>query len=111
MQNKHLLGLENYPAQDIQTIIDTAFSFKEVLERPIKKVPSLQGKTIVNLFFENSTRTRISFELAQKRLSADTVNFSASTSSLKKGETFKDTSQNIEAVSYTHLTLPTIYSV
>ena len=98
MQNKHLLGLENYPAQDIQTIIDTAFSFKEVLERPIKKVPSLQGKTIVNLFFEDSTRTRISFELAQKRLSADTVNFSASTSSLKKGETFKDTSQNIEAM-------------
>ncbi len=98
MKNKHLLGLENYPAQDIQTIIDTAFSFKEVLERPIKKVPSLQGKTIVNLFFENSTRTRISFELAQKRLSADTVNFSASSSSLKKGETFKDTAQNIEAM-------------
>ena len=98
MENKHLLGLENYPAQDIQTIIDTAFSFKEVLERPIKKVPSLQGKTIVNLFFENSTRTRISFELAQKRLSADTVNFSASSSSLKKGETFKDTAQNIEAM-------------
>ena len=98
MKNKHLLGLENYPAKDIQTIIDTAFSFKEVLERPIKKVPSLQGKTIVNLFFENSTRTRISFELAQKRLSADTVNFSASTSSLKKGETFKDTAQNIEAM-------------
>ena len=98
MKNKHLLGLENYPAQDIQTIIDTAFSFKEVLERPIKKVPSLQGKTIVNLFFENSTRTRISFELAQKRLSADTVNFSASSSSLKKGETFKDTEQNIEAM-------------
>ena len=83
MKNKHLLGLEGYPAQDIQTIIDTAFSFKEVLGRPIKKVPSLQGKTIVNLFFENSTRTRISFELAQKRLSADTVNFSASSSSLK----------------------------
>ena len=98
MKNKHLLGLENYPAQDIQTIIDTAFSFKEVLERPIKKVPSLKGKTIVNLFFENSTRTRISFELAQKRLSADTVNFSASSSSLKKGETFKDTAQNIEAM-------------
>ena len=98
MKNKHLLGLENYPAQDIQTIIDTAFSFKEVLERPIKKVPSLQGKTIVNLFFENSTRTRISLELAQKRLSADTVNFSASSSSLKKGETFKDTAQNIEAM-------------
>ena len=82
----------------IKSIIDTAFSFKEVLERPIKKVPSLNGKTIVNLFFENSTRTRISFELAQKRLSADTVNFSASTSSLKKGETFKDTAQNLEAM-------------
>ena len=89
MKNKHLLGLENYPAKDIQTIIDTAFSFKEVLERPIKKVPSLQGKTIVNLFFENYTRTRISFELAQKRLSADTVNFSASTSSLKKVKRLK----------------------
>ena len=80
MKNKHLLGLKNYPGQDINTIIDTSFSFKEVLNRPIKKVPSLQGKTIVNLFFENSTRTRISFELAQKRLSADTVNFSASSS-------------------------------
>lgn len=96
--NKHLLGLEGYPREDIQTIIDTAFEFKEVLDRPIKKVPSLQGKTIVNLFFENSTRTRISFELAQKRLSADTINFSASTSSLKKGESFKDTAQNIEAM-------------
>ncbi len=98
LKQKHLLGLEGYPAQDIKTIIDTAFSFREVLDRPIKKVPSLQGKTIVNLFFENSTRTRISFELAQKRLSADTVNFSASTSSLKKGESFKDTAQNIEAM-------------
>ncbi|NOZ04212.1 MAG: aspartate carbamoyltransferase catalytic subunit [FCB group bacterium] len=98
LQQKHLLGLENYPAEDIQTIIDTAFEFREVLERPIKKVPSLQGKTVVNLFFENSTRTRISFELAQKRLSADTVNFSASSSSLKKGESFKDTAQNIEAM-------------
>jgi len=75
--------------------LDTAFKFREVLDRPIKKVPSLQGVTIVNLFFENSTRTRISFELAQKRLSADTVNFSASSSSLKKGESFKDTVQNI----------------
>ena len=98
MKNIHLLGLKDYPEDDIQTIIDTGFRFKEVLDRPIKKVPSLQGKTIVNLFFENSTRTRISFELAQKRLSADTVNFSASTSSLKKGETFKDTVQNIEAM-------------
>ena len=98
LEQKHLLGLEDYPAKDIQTIIDTAFNFREVLERPIKKVPSLQGVTIVNLFFENSTRTRISFELAQKRLSADTVNFSASSSSLKKGESFKDTAQNIEAM-------------
>ena len=94
----HFLGLENFPKDDIQKIIDTSFNFKEVLDRPIKKVPSLQGVTIVNLFFENSTRTRISFELAQKRLSADTVNFSASTSSLKKGESFKDTAQNIEAM-------------
>ena len=98
MKNTHLLGLKDYPREDIQKIIDTGFRFKEILDRPIKKVPSLQGKTIVNLFFENSTRTRISFELAQKRLSADTVNFSASTSSLKKGETFKDTVQNIEAM-------------
>ena len=73
LQQRHLLGLERYPVEDIQTIIDTAFKFREVLDRPIKKVPSLQGVTIVNLFFENSTRTRISFELAQKRLSADTV--------------------------------------
>ena len=98
LQQKHLLGLEGYPSEDIQTIIDTAFNFREVLDRPIKKVPSLQGVTIVNLFFENSTRTRISFELAQKRLSADTVNFSSSSSSLKKGESFKDTAQNIEAM-------------
>jgi len=96
--HEHFLGLENFPKDDIQKIIDTSFNFKEVLDRPIKKVPSLQGVTIVNLFFEDSTRTRISFELAQKRLSADTVNFSASTSSLKKGESFKDTAQNIEAM-------------
>ena len=98
LQQRHLLGLEGYPSEDIQTIIDTGFKFREVLDRPIKKVPSLQGVTIVNLFFENSTRTRISFELAQKRLSADTVNFSASSSSLQKGESFKDTAQNIEAM-------------
>ena len=98
MKHIHLLGLKDYPGEDIQTIIDTAYKFKEILNRPIKKVPSLKGKTIVNLFFENSTRTRISFELAQKRLSADTVNFSASTSSLKKGESFKDTVQNIESM-------------
>ena len=95
---KHLLGLEGYPAENIDIIIDTAFRFREVLERPIKKVPSLQGKTIVNLFYEDSTRTRISFELAQKRLSADIINFSASSSSVKKGESFKDTVQNLEAM-------------
>jgi aspartate carbamoyltransferase catalytic subunit len=98
LKDKHLLGLENYPAEDIASIINTSFGFREVLDRPIKKVPSLQGKTVVNLFFEPSTRTRISFELAQKRLSADTVNFTAASSSLKKGESFKDTVQNIEAM-------------
>ena len=95
LKQKHLLFLKDYPKEDIEVILNTAFKFREVLDRPIKKVPSLQGVTIVNLFFENSTRTRISFELAQKRLSADTVNFSASSSSLKKGESFKDTVQNI----------------
>jgi len=95
LKQKHLLFLKGYPKKDIELILDTAFKFLEVLDRPIKKVPSLKGVTIVNLFFENSTRTRISFELAQKRLSADTVNFSASSSSLKKGESFKDTVQNI----------------
>lgn len=98
LSSKHLLGLQGVPAEDIQLILDTATTFREVLDRPIKKVPTLQGKTIVNLFFENSTRTRISFELAQKRLSADTVNFSTSSSSTKKGETFKDTVRNIEAM-------------
>ena len=95
MKQKHLLFLKGYPKDDLEVILDTSLKFREVLDRPIKKVPSLQGVTIVNLFFENSTRTRISFELAQKRLSADTVNFSASSSSLKKGESFKDTVQNI----------------
>ena len=95
---KHLLGLEGVPREDISTILDTAFSFREVLERPIKRVPTLQGKTIVNLFFENSTRTRISFELAEKRLSADTVNFSSSGSSLAKGESLKDTVRNLYAM-------------
>lgn len=96
--SRHLLGLEGAPKDDIQLILDTATSFREVLERPIKKVPTLQGKTIVNLFFESSTRTRISFELAERRLSADVVNFSADMSSLKKGETLKDTARNIEAM-------------
>ncbi|MFQ6615796.1 MAG: aspartate carbamoyltransferase catalytic subunit [Fidelibacterota bacterium] len=98
LKEKHLLGLARIPAEDIRSILDTAFTFREVLERPIKKVPTLQGKTVVNLFLEPSTRTRISFELAQKRLSADTVNFSVNTSSIVKGESFKDTARNIEAM-------------
>jgi aspartate carbamoyltransferase catalytic subunit len=98
LQSRHLLGLEGVPKQDITLILDTAASFKEVLDRPIKKVPPLQGKTIVNLFFESSTRTRISFELAERRLSADVVNFAAQGSSVSKGETLKDTARNIEAM-------------
>ena len=98
LKNKHLIGLEYTPAKDIQKLIDTGFTFREVLDRPIKKVPSLTGKNIVNLFFENSTRTRISFELAEKRLSADVTNFSASASSVSKGEGLKDTVQNIHAM-------------
>ncbi len=95
---KHLLGLDGATREQIELILNTAKSFREILERPIKKVPTLTGKTIVNLFFEPSTRTRISFELAEKRLSADSVNFSASTSSLKKGESLKDTARNIESM-------------
>ena len=98
LQNKHLIGLEHTSAEDIQKLIDTGFSFREVLDRSIKKVPSLTGQNIVNLFFENSTRTRISFELAEKRLSADVTNFSASSSSVSKGEGLKDTIQNIHAM-------------
>ena len=95
---KHLFGLQNIPENDIENIIDTAFKFREVLDRPIKKVPSLKGKNILNLFFENSTRTKMSFELAAKRLSADVMNFSSNTSSLKKGESFKDTIQNLHSM-------------
>ncbi len=98
LSNRNLLGLQGVPKEDIQLILDTATTFREVLERPIKKVPTLQGKTIVNLFYENSTRTRISFELAEKRLSADSINFSVSASSVSKGESFKDTIKNIEAM-------------
>ena len=98
LKNKHLLGLEFTPKEDIEKLIQTGFTFREVLDRPIKKVPSLTGKSIVNLFFENSTRTRISFELAEKRLSADVTNFSASSSSVSKGESLKDTVQNIHAM-------------
>jgi aspartate carbamoyltransferase catalytic subunit len=95
LSSKHLLGIKDLTAQDISTILQTAQQFKEVLQRPIKKVPSLRDITIVNLFFENSTRTRISFELAEKRLSADVINFSASASSVAKGETLLDTVNNI----------------
>lgn len=95
---RHLLGLEGVDADDISLILDTAVSFKEVLSRTIPKVPTLRGVTVVNLFYEPSTRTRISFELAEKRLSADTVNFSASGSSAAKGESLKDTVWNIEAM-------------
>lgn len=98
LKSRHLLGLEGMPKEDIELILNTSLSFKEVLERPIKKVPTLQGKTIVNLFFESSTRTRISFELAERRLSADVVNFTTAGSSIAKGETFKDTIKNIEAM-------------
>ncbi|MFC1619158.1 aspartate carbamoyltransferase catalytic subunit [Candidatus Neomarinimicrobiota bacterium] len=95
---KHLLGLEGVSRNDIQIFLDTGFRFREILDRPIKKVPTLTGINIVNLFFESSTRTRMSFELAEKRLSADVINFSASTSSLSKGEGLKDTIQNIHAM-------------
>ena len=95
---KHLLGIRGMTRDDIETIFSTAAEFKEVLNRPIKKVPSLRDTTVANLFFENSTRTRLSFELAQKRLSADVVNFSASSSSVKKGETLVDTVNNILAM-------------
>ena len=91
----HLLGIKYLNSQDIQLIFDTADHFKEVINRPIKKVPSLRDITIANLFFENSTRTKLSFELAEKRLSADVINFSASQSSVKKGETLIDTVNNI----------------
>lgn len=95
LSTRHLLGIKDLTANDISIILDTAKEFKEVLQRPIKKVPSLRDVTVVNLFYENSTRTRISFELAEKRLSADTVNFSASGSSVSKGETLLDTVNNI----------------
>ncbi len=95
LSTKHLLGIKDLLPSDISLILSTAQQFKEVLQRPIKKVPSLRDVTIVNLFYENSTRTRISFELAEKRLSADTINFAASGSSVSKGETLLDTVNNI----------------
>jgi aspartate carbamoyltransferase catalytic subunit len=95
LSTKHLLGIKYITVEDIETIFQTANNFKEVLSRPVKKVPSLRDVTIANLFFENSTRTKMSFELAEKRLSADVINFSASSSSVKKGETLLDTVNNI----------------
>ncbi len=95
LSTKNLLGIRDLTREDIEIILTTASQFKEVLQRPVKKVPSLRDITIVNLFFENSTRTRISFELAEKRLSADTISFTAGTSSVKKGETLLDTVNNI----------------
>src|SRR5215204_3716154 len=95
LSTRHLLGIKDLTQEDISLILQTAQQFKDVLQRPIKKVPSLRDVTIVNLFFENSTRTRISFELAEKRLSADSINFTASASSVSKGETLLDTVNNI----------------
>jgi aspartate carbamoyltransferase catalytic subunit len=98
LSTKHLLGIKNITRDDIDLIFNTAVNFKEVINRPIKKVPSLRDITIANIFFENSTRTKLSFELAEKRLSADVINFSASSSSVKKGETLIDTVNNILAM-------------
>jgi aspartate carbamoyltransferase catalytic subunit len=98
LRSKHLLGLEGVTAEEINLILDTAASFKEISERPVKKVPALRGKTVVNLFFEASTRTRASFELAEKRLSADAVNIAKAGSSVAKGETLRDTAENLQAM-------------
>jgi aspartate carbamoyltransferase catalytic subunit len=98
LSSKHLLGIKNLTKEDIELIFSTADTFKDVINRPIKKVPSLRDVTIANLFFENSTRTRLSFELAERRLSADVVNFAASSSSVSKGETLIDTVNNILAM-------------
>ncbi|MFN0081949.1 MAG: aspartate carbamoyltransferase catalytic subunit [Ferruginibacter sp.] len=95
LSTKHLIGIKELSTEDISLILQTAIQFKEVLQRPVKKVPSLRDVTIVNLFYENSTRTRISFELAEKRLGADSINFTASASSVSKGETLLDTVNNI----------------
>lgn len=98
LKTKHLLGIKNLTPEEIQLIFETADNFKDVLNRPIKKVPSLRDVTVANVFFENSTRTRLSFELAEKRLSADVINFSSASSSVKKGETLLDTVNNILAM-------------
>src|SRR5476649_1926179 len=98
LSTRHLLGIKDLNKKDIELIFETADTFKDVLNRPIKKVPSLRDVTIANIFFENSTRTRLSFELAEKRLSADVINFAASSSSVSKGETLVDTVNNILAM-------------
>jgi aspartate carbamoyltransferase catalytic subunit len=98
LSTRHLIGIKNITADDIQLIFETADNFKDLINRPIKKVPSLRDITVANLFFESSTRTRVSFELAERRLSADTVNFAASSSSVSKGETLLDTVNNILAM-------------
>lgn len=98
LKSKDLLGIEELSSEEIQLILDTASSFKEIATRPIKKVPTLRGRTVVNLFFEPSTRTRASFEIAEKRLSADSVNFGSAGSSLSKGESLLDTIRNLEAM-------------
>src|SRR5216684_2434641 len=95
---RHLLGLEGVPADEITTMLDTAASFKEISERDIKKVPTLRGKTVFSLFYEASTRTRASFEIAAKRMSADFVSLSSATSSVTKGETLLDTARNLAAM-------------
>ncbi|MEX0662711.1 MAG: aspartate carbamoyltransferase catalytic subunit [Balneolaceae bacterium] len=97
-KQKHLLGLADYSTEDILYVLEQAKTFREVLDRPVPKIPTLRDKTIVNLFYENSTRTRLSFELAQKRMGADVVNFSSGTSSTKKGESLKDTIRNISSM-------------
>src|SRR6266705_609210 len=98
LSQRHLLGIKNITREDIELIFETADNFKDIINRPIKKVPSLPDDKIANDFFENSTRTRLSFELAEKRLSADVINFSSSSSSVKKGETLVDTVNNILAM-------------
>ena len=97
-KRKDLVGMKDLTADEIRLILDTAKSLQEISLRPVKKVPTLRGRTVANLFFEPSTRTRISFELAEKRLSADTISFSGTTSSTVKGETLKDTGRNIEGL-------------
>jgi aspartate carbamoyltransferase catalytic subunit len=99
LSHKDLLGIEQLSVEEVTLVLDTAEALREVAARPIKKVPALRGKTVINLFFEPSTRTRSSFEIAEKRLSADILNFSASTSSVSKGETLLDTARNLEAMS------------